>query len=227
MVKPKQNYSAETQPEKDKWETPAVAYEGIRWWLGTPGDFYLWESAYGTGRSTEHLQRLDYNVLSGGSNTDFFETTPGNYGRHYSRAGVIQVTNPPYSKKYEWLERSYELGIPFALLLPTDTLAAGKGMRLFAKYGVTVVIPERRIGFVHPETGITEENATMSTAWFLWAAGDDSLVDRLEQRCDGQAEKIGMITLPAFQYGSRLKQATDIDYFDFVSQTPPTQPSWF
>lgn len=227
MPKPKQNYSAETQPEKDKWETPAVAYEGIRWWLGTPGDFYLWESAYGTGRSTEHLQKLGYNVLAGGPSTDFFETTPESYGRYYSEADIIQVTNPPYSKKYEWLERSYELGIPFALLLPTDTLAAGKGMRLFAQYGVTVIIPERRIGFVHPETGVTEENATMSTAWFLWVGANNDLSERLEQCWTGCQNKIGMITLPVVQYGRRLKQATDIDYFDFVSQVEPTQPSWF
>jgi hypothetical protein len=225
MVKPKQNYSAETQPEKDKWETPAVAYEGVRWWLGQPDQVAIWESAPGSGRSTANLQRLGYFTEPTPDNGDFFESKYQDFGRE--PGDVIQVTNPPYSKKYEWLERSYALGIPFALLLPTDTLAAGKGMRLFAEYGVTVVIPERRIGFVHPETGITEENATMSTAWFLWPGDNDCLWGRLEARGDGQKEKIGMITLPAFQYGSRLKQATDIDYFDFVAQMQPTQPSWF
>src|SRR5690606_39630838 len=41
------------------------------------------------------------------------------------------ITNPPYSKKDQFLKRAYELGKPFAMLLPVDAIASIKRVELF------------------------------------------------------------------------------------------------
>lgn len=220
--KPKSNYSAETQPEKDLWETPAVAYELIRWWLGN--NKIIWESAPGTERFSRCISGVSsHSIIVGDDNyPDFFQA-----GRRLYQdfTDVVQITNPPYSRKYEWLARSYELGIPFALLLPTDTLAAGKGMKLFAKYGVAVVIPEHRLGFVNPETGQVQPNSNISTAWFIWPGNNEALQERLAFRF--RRSTLATITLPRVRENRKLRQLNDSEYIAYAAKTPALLPQPF
>jgi hypothetical protein len=65
----------------------------------------------------------------------------------------IQVTNPPYGVKYEWLARSYAHGRPFAVLVPVDTIGAAAGQRLFDRYGAEFLYLRPRVNFIMPNKG--------------------------------------------------------------------------
>jgi hypothetical protein len=71
----------------------------------------IWDCAYGTGRLAEHFEKRGFIVV--GKDTDFFNT---NLDCNYI------ITNPPYSLKDRFLERAFELGKPFAFLLPITAL---------------------------------------------------------------------------------------------------------
>lgn len=81
------------------------------------------------------------------------------------------VTNPPYSIKYQWLERCYQLEKPFALLLPVETLGASTAQQLFEKHGVQVMLLNKRVNFKMPNKGWNASGAQFSTAWFTWGLG--------------------------------------------------------
>lgn len=93
----------------------------------------------------------------------FYYEIPDNYH--------IQITNPPFSLKYGWLARSYELGKPFALLLQIDVFGSGKAQRLFNRYGIEVILMDKRIDFKMPNKGWTGGGSHFSVAWFTWGLG--------------------------------------------------------
>lgn len=72
----------------------------------------------------------------------------------------IIVSNPPYSQKNLFLKRAFELGKPFAFLLPINTLTTEIRGKLFRKYGIQVLILDKRIDY----TG--KKNPWQNTSWF-------------------------------------------------------------
>ena len=70
------------------------------------------------------------------------------------------LTNPPYSIKDKIIKRCYELGKPFALLLPLTALEGTKRNKLF-KAGVGCVVLDKRIDF----NG--KGNCWYNTSWFI------------------------------------------------------------
>lgn len=81
---------------------------------------------------------------------------------------AVQVTNPPYSSKYHWIERSYALDKPFALLMPLETLGAWSAQRHFRKHGVEVLLLNKRVNFYMPNMGLSGSGANFPVAWFCW-----------------------------------------------------------
>jgi len=79
------------------------------------------------------------------------------------------VTNPPFSLKGEFLERAYLLGKPFAFLLPLTTFEGLKRQALFRRYGLEVVLFDRRINFETPSG--RGGGSWFATAWFTWGLG--------------------------------------------------------
>jgi len=57
------------------------------------------------------------------------------------------ITNPPYSKKDKFIERCYKIGKPFALLLPVSSLQGQSRGKLFSKYGIDLLVLNKRIDF--------------------------------------------------------------------------------
>jgi len=76
------------------------------------------------------------------------------------------ITNPPYSLKEEFLQRCYELGKPFALLMPLTALEGKKRGKLYRKYGINLIIPNKRFNFETPSG--KGSGAWFQTAWFCW-----------------------------------------------------------
>lgn len=144
----------------DRCQTPFYALDPLIPYL--PTNCILWESAAGEGQITAKLKLSGFQVIATDILTaqNFFETSPPNWG--------CQVTNPPYSIKYNWLERSYQLNKPFALLLPLETLGAAKGQKLFEHYGIEIILLDKRINFKMPHKGYTGAGAQFPVAWFTW-----------------------------------------------------------
>lgn len=164
-MKPKQNQQGATKKSNnyDRCQTPFYALDPLLPHL-PPGT--IWESAAGDGHIVTKLTMSGYkDIISGDILTgqNFFEEEPLDWD--------CQVTNPPYSVKYKWLARSYKLGKPFALLLPLETLGASKGQKLFERYGVELILFDKRINFKMPNKGYDTGGAQFPTAWFTFGLG--------------------------------------------------------
>ena len=70
---------------------------------------------------------------------DFFNYTP----KHYDAI----VSNPPFSKKDDILKRCYDLGKPFALLLPQNSLQSQFRTKLFITYDLEYLGFDKRVCF--------------------------------------------------------------------------------
>lgn len=57
------------------------------------------------------------------------------------------VSNPPFSLKDKVLKRLFELGKPFAMLMPITALGGKKRQEMFKKYGIEVLFLGERTGF--------------------------------------------------------------------------------
>ena len=121
-------------------------------------DWIIWECATGNGNLENALRRLGFFVIGSDILTghDFLKWHPKQYD--------CIITNPPYSIKEKFLERCYQLGKPFALLLPLTTFETAKRQSLFRKYGVQVIFFDKRINFVTPSGN--GGGSWFATAWF-------------------------------------------------------------
>ena len=163
-MKPKENkgYNIGTY---DECQTPPYALDPLIPYLDH--DFMIWECAAGKRVLVRSLvQDCGYNVMS----TDI--TDPMGNGDFFEINALVNdyiiVTNPPYSLKYEWLERCYDLRHPFALLMPVEMLGTAKGQKLFNRYGIEVIFVSPRVDFYMPNKGYEGGGAQFPTAWFTW-----------------------------------------------------------
>lgn len=160
-MKPKSNYKPSTM---DDCQTPPYAVELLIPYL--PKGCTVWEPAAGKGYIIDTLQRAGFQVMAGDIKTgqDYFFYEPDNYD--------CQVTNPPWNQyqKYAWIQRAYQLGKPFALLMQTETIGVAEAIYQFIKYGVEIIQPIGRVNFKMPVKG-WDSNAQMPSAWFTWGLG--------------------------------------------------------
>ena len=76
------------------------------------------------------------------------------------------VTNPPFSLKDRFLERCYDLGKPFALLLPLTALEGKDRQSFYKKYGIQLIVPDSRINFYTPDG--KNSGSWFLSAWYTW-----------------------------------------------------------
>jgi len=120
-------------------------------------EWVIWECAWGKGKLFNFLKEEGFNVVGSDKEFDFLT--------NYKECDCI-ITNPPYSKKDEFLARCYELGKPFALLMPLTALEGKKRGNLYRKHGIQLIIPNKRINFETPSG--KGSGAWFQTAWFTW-----------------------------------------------------------
>jgi len=137
---------------KDEFYTPDNVSSLILPYL--PKGKVIWEYAWGLGHMARYLQSQGYTVL-GDPDLDFL--------KEYVEAD-LNVSNPPFSKKDEFLRRAYDIGKPFAMLLPADALIGLERYPLFAKHGLQLLIPNKRINFIR----VGGSSANFNTFWLCW-----------------------------------------------------------
>lgn len=125
--------------DNDKYVTSKQTWASIARFI--PKDKIIWESAYCEGSSGKHWKDLGYEVIH--ENRDFFKWEPERYD--------VQITNPPFTRKIEWIERSVSLGKPFIIILPASSLTTVYLRNLFLNsepHEFQIIIPYKRINFI-------------------------------------------------------------------------------
>ena len=140
----------------DEFGTPEYAIKPLLPFLKK--DMLIWECAWGGGSLAKHLKKRGFKVI-GHKHEDFLKYNTG------LNQDII-ITNPPYSLKDEFLKKCFYFNKPFALLMPLTTLEGLKRGELFRKYGIQLIIPNRRINFETPSG--KGGGAWFQTAWFCW-----------------------------------------------------------
>lgn len=123
-------------------------------------DWLIWECACGRGNLVNELNGKGFltegtDILTG---HDFLTWKPNKFD--------CIITNPPFSIKQQFLQKCYELQKPFALLLPLTTFETKKRQDLFKKYGLEVILFDKRINFETPSG--KGSGSWFATAWFTW-----------------------------------------------------------
>lgn len=146
----------------DACQTPAYAVDPLLPYLTRIAA--IWEPAAGEGLLCEALYDSGFkdviasDILTG---QNFFDYLP-------EKQWDAIVTNPPFSLKFKWLERCYELGKPFALLLPVETLGTKTAQEMFREHGVEIILMDKRVNFKMPNKGWDGGGAQFPVAWFTW-----------------------------------------------------------
>lgn len=155
----------------DNCQTPPYALTPLIPYLKSANIHTIWEPAAGEGFLVNALRDNDFEVIASdirdhsNSRTDDFFSVTG-FFEYYQWEAI--VTNPPYSIKYDWVRRCYELGKPWALLMPVEMLGTVTGGNLFARYGVQVMMLRPRINFKMPNKGWDGGGAQFPVAWYTW-----------------------------------------------------------
>jgi len=142
----------------DDFQTPPIALKPLIPYLKK--DWTIWECACGKGNLVNEFTKLGFNVVC----TDILQSLHYNFLFYEPDFYDCIVTNPPYSKKQEFLERCYRIGKPFALLLPLTTFETYNRQKLFKRYGLEVILFDKRINFKTPSG--QGSGSWFATAWF-------------------------------------------------------------
>ena len=138
-------FHTKTFLKHDDYMTPKSAWENIQHLI--PKDKVIWEAFYGDGKSGDYLRELGFNVID--EPIDFFD----------NNLGDILVSNPPFSKSKEIMQRLYELDKPFILILPTSKLCTSYIREFFkSNKKLQIIIPRKRIHFTKLINGEMPEN---------------------------------------------------------------------
>jgi len=136
-------FHTKTFTKHDDYMTPKYAWENIKNFI--PKDKIIWEAFYGDGKSGEHLKDLGFTVIH--KDEDFFKS---NYGD-------IIVSNPPFSKSKEVLDRLFELDKPFIIIFPCSKINTSY-FRKYKDKNIQIIIPRERIHFIKLVNGKSPDN---------------------------------------------------------------------
>ena len=137
-------FNTKTFLKHDDYMTPKSAWENIQHLI--PKDKVIWEAFYGDGKSGEDLKDLGFNVIH--EPVDFFETNLGD----------MIVSNPPFSKSKEVMNRLEKLDKPFIIILPCSKITTSYFRKDFKNKGLQIIIPRKRIHFTKLIDGKKPEN---------------------------------------------------------------------
>ena len=148
------------QGSSNDFQTPPEALKPLLPYLKK--EWVIWECANGNGNLSTELIKQGFEVIA----TDI-KVCCFNFLTEKPEVGWdCIITNPPFSLKQEFLERCYQLGTPFALLLPLTTFETKKRQKLFKKYGVQVIFFDKRINFETPSGN--GSGSWFASAWFTY-----------------------------------------------------------
>lgn len=136
-------FHTKTFIKHDDYMTPKSAWDNIKQFI--PTDKVIWEAFYGDGASGTHLQALGFDVIH--EPIDFFEEDEGD----------IIISNPPFTKYKEIMDRLMLIDKPFIMILPSSKINT-QNFRKWKDKGLQIIIPRKRIHFDKKVEGKTPED---------------------------------------------------------------------
>ena len=165
-------FQTKTFLKHDDYMTPKSAWENIKQYI--PQDKVIWEAFFGDGESGKDLEELGFNTIH--EDIDFFENDKGD----------IVVSNPPFTKIKEILERLKELEKPFILIMPSPKLITQYFRKLFSNDDdpIQLIIPRKRIQFSKQIDGVIDPNqknaCNFDCFYYCWKINLDRDITWLE-----------------------------------------------
>jgi hypothetical protein len=124
-------------------------------------DWLIFECAYGEGNLANALRSYEFSVF-GNCDYDFLGDTT-----EWCKIFDCIITNPPFSKKTKFLKKCFDIGKPFALLLPLTALEGKERNLLYRENEIQLIIPDKRIHFIMTAPHKSQKSsAWFQTAWF-------------------------------------------------------------
>ena len=161
----------------DDFRTPEAAWDIFQKYVKIPVENTVWCPFYMKGDLTAQAGLKHAKIVH--EDKDFFEPTTE------PEAWDCIVDNPPYGGgkargvKELILKRMHDLGKPYALLLPLDTMER----KYFREHienepDYTIIIPRERYNF-QGKDGKTQKHNTQKTCWFCfrWGLGKQMIID--------------------------------------------------
>ena len=146
------NMTGHTKNASDNYETPPALLDLVLDRL--PKRLTIWDPFWLNGSSGTYMRSKGFKVIH--ENKDFFTYTPDHYN--------IIVSNPPYSKRKNIFKRLKELGKPWAMLVPLNTLANKYLHDHFTD--IKVILPKTRTGFI--KNGRQLDKPNFEICWLLY-----------------------------------------------------------
>jgi hypothetical protein len=155
-------YRQSGQENPQHYQTPPSAVTPLLKHL--PKNWVVWECACGNGNIVSVLEGRGQKVIATDiqAGHDFLKWKPR---RHFD----CIITNPPHRQAAAFLRRCYELGKPFALLLPLLALEGQERQRLFRENGLQLLFFDKRVRYIPENQGVQRSDVPFLSAWFCHA----------------------------------------------------------
>lgn len=151
----------------DDFQTPFHAMDILLPYIKK--EWKVWDPADGEGNIWKYFREKGIEAVGTDIENSVFENFVQPELSFIEFLGInfdVIITNPPYSLKDKFLQRCYEYGKPFALLMPLTALEGKKRGELFRKFGIQLIIPNKRINFETPSG--KGSGSWFATAWFCY-----------------------------------------------------------
>ena len=142
----------------DHWETPSCYITEICKFVTNKR---ILDPFYSQGRVKKVWEELGFDITHV-DGVNFFDLRTADITED------VIISNIPFSKKNQCIERLFELGVPFMVLCPITTLAYVKTQRIIKKHKIQIIIPTNCIGFIDPTTGLQSRRAPFYLVWICY-----------------------------------------------------------
>ena len=152
--------------KNDELYTPKYAIKPLLKYL--PKNVIIWECTdFGSSNITKVLKESGYTVISTNKKDFDFLNDMSDFDFD------MIITNPPYSLKDEFLQKCYEYGKPFCLLLPITSLEGIERGKMFRNHGIELLVLDRRCNFIYENA---KKSNWFNTSWFCHKVLSDKLI---------------------------------------------------
>lgn len=154
--------------ENAEYYTPEYALEYIYKYVSRYKK--VWEPCAGKGHIVKYFEKKGHVVVA----TDIIMGQQydlhGSYSPPVDQYDII-ITNPPFKKKTVTLQRLFNIGKPFAILLPTMALDSGPVRALLKKHEgqFGILMPNKTINYILScPVAKKKSRSFFHSSWFCW-----------------------------------------------------------
>lgn len=144
----------------DNFQTPDWPLEVLSRRLDVPTKYKMWDPCCGKGNVVSFFNKKGHYAFGTDleMGVDFLSVQKGEIDFDFI------VTNPPYSLKSKFVQKCYDLGKPFALLMPLTALEGIERQSCYKEKGLSLLCLPRRVNYYTPSG--SGSGAHFASAWY-------------------------------------------------------------